>query len=473
MEESEVGNTAWGNRLNEECAQLYRTYFSCYPLCTLCNVGDKGMKQYDIGFDEAYRLAVGNAEPLGNETVLIQHAVGRVLAETAVANVNSPSVDASLKDGYAVISEDIAEAAPERPVELKVIDSVAAGGESGVRLTRGKVVRILSGAPLPDGATAVLAEEFTREFKEESGGANKSRSKGKDAPVTVITATNTAEPGRNVQPKGEDVTLGEELASAGTPVTPQIIGSLVAGGLSELPVFRKPRVGLLATGSEILLPGRPPVKGKLYASNIALQQAWLNSEGIETEVLISGDARDEIASAIEELHAACDVVITSGGAWKSDRDLVVKVMEALGWKMYFHRVRMGPGKPLGAGELKGKPVYILPGGPASNEAAFIMVVFPAVLKIAGYRRAPYLSLSGRLEREVRGQSEWTQFIQCEVPQVHPEIILRPKKMKSRLAAMSKTPAVVTIPEGVEALPAGSVVPFLCLDRAFMGWEIGD
>ncbi len=437
------------------------------------------MKKNDIGFNGAYKLAVENAKPLGKETVPIEEAAGRILAETAVAKVNSPSVNASLKDGYAVISEDIAEAAPECPVELTVIDSVAAGGESGVKLKRGQAVRILSGAPLPDGATAVLAEEFTREFQEQTRAANKgqmkgrSHSKGKDPSETVITATNTAEPGRNVQPKGEDVTRGEELASAGTPVTPQIIGSLVAGGLSEFTVFRKPRVGLLATGSEILLPGRPPVEGKLYASNIALQQAWLNGEGIETEILITGDTWDETASAIEKLNSSCDVVITSGGAWKSDRDLVVKVLEALGWKMYFHRVRMGPGKPLGAGELKGKPVYILPGGPASNEAAFIMVVFPAVLKIAGYRRAPYLSLSGRLEREVRGQSDWTQFIQCELPQVHPEIILRPKKMKSRLAAMSKTPAVVTIPEGVEALPAGSVVPFLCLDRAFMGWEIGD
>lgn len=430
------------------------------------------MKQYDIGFNEAYRLAVENARPLGKETVPIQEAGGRILAEAATAAVNSPSVDASLKDGYAVLSEDIAEVTPDNPVELMVIDSVAAGGESGVKLKRGEAVRILSGAPLPEGAEAVLAEEFTREFKERKEGSGKERSKGKGPAAAVITATNTAEPGRNVQPKGEDVTLGEELAPAGTPVTPQLIGSLVAGGLSELSVFRKPRVGLLATGSEILLPGLPPVEGKLYASNIALQQAWLNGEGIETEVRITGDTWDETASAIEELNSSCDVVITSGGAWKSDRDLVVKVLESLGWGMYFHRARMGPGKPLGAGELRGKPVYILPGGPASNEAAFIMVVFPAVLKIAGYRRAPYLSLSGRLEREVRGQSDWTQFIQCEVPRVHPEIILRPKKMKSRLAAMSKTPAVVTIPEGVDVLPAGSVLPFLCLDRNSMGWEIG-
>lgn len=415
------------------------------------------MKAYDIGFDRAYRLAVKNAAALAKQIVPIQDTVGRVLAEPAAAKVNSPSVDASLKDGYAVVLADLSRAAPENPVKLEVIGSVAAGSRPDISLGRGQAVRILSGAPLPEGAEAVLAEEFT------DAGAD-----GK-----WIFARATAEPGRNVQPKGEDVCLGEKLAEAGRVVSPQLMGRLVAGGISALCVFKKPRVGLLATGSEILLPGKPPVAGKLYASNVALQQAWLGGEGIDTQVLISADSFEEIAGAIRVLHETCDAVITSGGAWKGDRDLVVKVLDSLGWEMFFHRARMGPGKALGAGRLKGKPVFCLPGGPASNEAAFIMIVFPAILKMAGFRHCPYLYLTGRLESDVYGQSDWTRFIQCEIRQTSTEILLYPKKLKSRLAAMTQTPAIVKIPEGTDRIAAGTSVPFICLDRRLFEWPIGN
>ncbi|MFP4531817.1 MAG: molybdopterin molybdotransferase MoeA [Desulfobacterales bacterium] len=411
----------------------------------------------EIGFDRAYRLAVENAPLLARQILPIQNTVGRVMAEPAIAKVNSPSVGASLKDGYAIISADLFHAAPENAVKLEIVGSVAAGGESDIRLTNGQAVRILSGAPLPEGAQAVLADEFT------DAGAD----------GRWVFARATAEPGRNVQPRGEDVCLGEKLAEAGQVVSPQLVGRLVAGGISALSVFKKPRVGLLATGSEILLPGKPPAAGKLYASNVALQQAWLAGEGIDTEVLISADSFDEMAGAIRELHETCDAVITSGGAWKGDRDLVVKVLDSLGWEMFFHRVRMGPGKALGAGRLNGKPVFCLPGGPASNEAAFIMIAFPAILKIAGFQHCPYLYLTGRLETEVYGQSDWTQLIQCEIRQTSPEVVLCPKKLKSRLAAMTRTPAIVKIPEGVERIAAGSLVPFICLDRQVFEWPIND
>ncbi|HMA86991.1 MAG TPA: molybdopterin molybdotransferase MoeA [Desulfosalsimonadaceae bacterium] len=415
------------------------------------------MKTYDIGFDRAYRLVAKNAVPIGKKILPVQQAVGRVLSDSLSAKVNSPSINASLKDGYAVISADLSDASPEKPVKLEVVGSVAAGGHSDMSLARGQVIRILTGAPLPEGAEAVLAEEFT-----DAGGDGK-----------WIVARATAEPARNVQPKGEDVHLGEKLAQAGDMVSPQLVGRLVAGGIAAVSVFQKPRVGLLATGSEILLPGKPPVSGKLYASNVALQQAWLANAGIDTEMLISADFFERIAEAIRNLYETCDVVITSGGAWKGDRDLVVKVLESLGWEMFFHRARMGPGKAVGAGRLKGKPVYCLPGGPASNEAAFIMIVFPAILKMSGFRHCPYLYLTGRLESDVHGQSDWTQFIQCEILQKSPEILLRPSKLKSRLAAMTQTPAVLKIPEGTEKISAGTMVPFICLDRKVFEWPIDD
>jgi molybdopterin molybdotransferase len=404
------------------------------------------VKKYDIGFDLAARLALENTHPIGDEIVNISASVGRVLSLPVYAAVDSPTVDSSLKDGYAIVSSDLDHASEESPVDLEMIGHMAAGDSIVHTVSSGSAVRILSGAAVPLGATAVLADEFAV----------------RDG--NIVRAFATADPGRNILPKGSDVRCGEILAETGQLLTPQLIGLLVAGGICDVNVFQKPRIGLLATGSEILLPGRPMMPGKLYASNAALQQAWFQYVGFESLVEASKDSEKSIADAIVQMLASRDVIITSGGAWKGDRDLVVKVLDSLGWRMLFHRVRMGPGKAVAMGFLDGKPVFCLPGGPASNEMAFIMIVFPAILKFSGYSRCPFICLTGRLEKEITGQVDWTQFIQCEIIQTHPEIILRPGKMKSRLAAMSRTHAIVKIPEGVESIAAGERVTFICLNK---------
>lgn len=411
------------------------------------------MKQLDIGFELACQLALDNVAPIGVHQLALSNAVGCVLAEPVTARVNSPSVASSTKDGYAVFSGDTAAAGPHRPVTLEVIDQVAAGGRMKGTLKPGQAVRILTGAPIPVGADAVLAEEFA------------------DICGKWITARADAGPGRNIQAAGADVTLGEHLADAGRRVTPRLVGLLTAGGIATVRVFKKPRVGLLATGSEIEMPGRPLTEGKLYASNVALQQAWLSEAGMTVELLSVPDVSAEISDAIARLHADCDVLLTSGGTWKGDRDLVVKVLEALGWEMFFHRTRMGPGKSLGAGRLNEKPVFCLPGGPASNETAFTMIVFPALLKMAGLKTAPYLSLSGRLAEAVSGRPDWTQFLPCDIAGTSPEIVLQPARRKSRMAGMNRTPAVLRIPEGVETIEAGAQVSFLCLDRQVFEWPV--
>jgi len=398
---------------------------------------------HDIGFDRAVGLALENVRPLPEEILNIDRAVGRVVSRPLFGQVDSPSVDASLKDGYAVISADVAETAPQTPIRLSITGMLAAGDTSDCRVTSGTTVRINSGAPVPEGANAVLAEEFTRR---ESG---------------HLLALAPAGPGRNILPKGTDVRQGELLISEGQVIRPQLVGLLVAGGISQVPVYRRPRVGLLATGSELLPPGAEFREGKLYASNIALQHAWLNVAGIDVAIRISDDSEEGIARAIETLMADADVVITSGGAWKSDRDLVVKVLDAMGWRMIFHRVRMGPGKAVGMGKLDSKPVFCLPGGPASNERAFVMIVFPAILRMAGFRHCPWLYLDGRLNRPVSGQADWTQFIQCDMEKTENGILLHPRKMTSRLAAMARNPAVIKIPEGVETIAEGTRVLFIC------------
>lgn len=400
---------------------------------------------YDIGFKQALELSSGSMATLGLEDVPTSELVGRVCGKDVIALIDYPTSDSSLKDGYAVVSQDVAEATTSNPVALDVIGSVAAGDPCQVAVRTSTTVRVLSGAPIPEGSDAVLAEEFA---EVRSG---------------QIRALACAEPGRNILFKGTEISEGEELVQEGHLFTPSMISLVVAGGHESVSVCRRPTVGLLATGNEVLLPGSPPEDGKLFASNLALQEAWLRSWGMRTVVRRAGDSFEELAVAVELLLSESDVLLTSGGAWKGDRDLIVKVLDALGWDKVFHRVRIGPGKAVGMGFLGNKPVFCLPGGPPSNEIAFLLIALPAVLRMAGYSRFPFLRLTAILEEEVSGQIDWTQVFHCRAEKRDSSIRLTPLDRQRRLCSMSRADGLVLVPEGVESIPAGASVEFICLN----------
>jgi len=338
------------------------------------------MPRNDIGFDEAIQLTMQHSAPIGTEIVSVLKAAGKVTAQDIFAVVDSPSVDASLKDGYAVISRDVANASIENPAKLSIIDTVAAGGHSEQHLLPGKTIRILTGAPLPEGAQAVLMEEFTSRVG------------------NVIYAHADANPGRNVLKKGADVENGQVLVKAGDILTPQRIGLIISGGVSDIEVYKRPIIGLLATGSEVIMPGQAMSPGKVYASNVGLQHAWLTMLGFDVQILSAIDSIDRISAAMRDLSKTCDVIITSGGAWKGDRDLVATVINFLGGKMVFHRVRLGPGKASGMGLINNKKVFCLPGGPSANMSGFVMIVLLALFKMSGTERCPYLSFKVHLKK---------------------------------------------------------------------------
>ncbi len=399
---------------------------------------------HDIGFRQALELTMTNTSPLGLETVATSDVVGRVCGKDVIALIDYPSTDSSLKDGYAVLSEYVSTASPDNPVTLDVVGAVNAGDPCHAAVEKSTAVRILSGAPIPQGATAVLAEEFA------------------EASGPQVRALACAEPGRNILFKGAEISKGETLVQKGQTFTPSRISLVVAGGLERVSVFRLPKVGLLATGDEILLPGVLPEGGKLFASNVALQQAWLSSRSIQTTIRRSSDCFEDLAVAVESMLSEADILITSGGAWKGDRDLIVKVLDTLGWQKLFHRVRIGPGKAVALGFLGKKPVFCLPGGPPSNEVAFLMIAFPAVLRMAGYKGSPYLHLTGILEKRVSGQKDWTQAFYCQTERRDSSIYLMPLETRPRLQALSRACGLVLIPEGVESIPAGTPVDFICL-----------
>ncbi|MBF0099997.1 MAG: molybdopterin molybdotransferase MoeA [Desulfobacterales bacterium] len=403
------------------------------------------MKTYDIGYSHAIELAMMHLTDMPSEKRSVLEANNRVVSKDIIAKVNSPDVNASMKDGFAVISSDIEMASPSTPVELDVIDIVEAGSTAKKTIKSGQTIRILSGAPIPYGADAVLTEEFAR------------------VENNKIFALADAHKGRNILFQGSDVKKDEVLIHRHTTLTPSNIALLSAGGVSQVDVYKKPKVGLLATGNEVLLIGSLPEQGKLFASNIALQQAWLSAFGIETRVSISTDSFPVLSSAIQDMYSDCDVIITSGGAWKGDRDFIIQVLDMLGWHLIFHRVRMGPGKAVGMGMLNGKPVFCLPGGPPSNEMAFLMIALPCILKMTGFQSSPFLTLYGRLDSDLQGQKQWTNFFHCLISRDKHHLVITPLPMERRLSSMAKTQAIVCIPEEMDTISKNHIVPCCCLD----------
>jgi molybdopterin molybdotransferase len=399
-----------------------------------------------ISFKQAYSLTMEHIQPLPAEQVPLLEAVGRVSAAPLLSSVDSPTADVSLKDGYAVRSADIAQATTEQPCRLKLSGSLSAGGEAGETLQAGEAVRILSGARVPPGAEAVLAEEFTRL----EGGE------------VVVFAD--AEPGRNILPLGADVKTGEVILQGGTRLQPNQIGLLAAGGLTTVPVVRRPRVAVLATGDEVLAPGEEMTEGKLYASNLVTLASWCQRFGLPPETHIVPDNKDAILQQIEQLANVSDSLLTSGGAWKGERDLVSGCLDELGWQKLYHRIRMGPGKAVGFGLYRDRPVFILPGGPPSNLMAFLQLVLPGLLRLAGWQNPPFPLVPARLSQPLSGQIDWTQFVYGRLTREDDsELLFTPLKQDSRLQVMANAGAIASIPEGVERLEAGQRIEVQQLD----------
>lgn len=404
---------------------------------------------HDISLQDAVRLSQAHVVAMNHEVVPVNRAVGRIAATETRSLVDSPSADVSVKDGYAVIADDVAAASADHPVFLQVVSSAAAGDRIQYEVKPGQAVRVLSGALLPKGANAVLAEEFTRSHGD------------------LVEALADAHEGRNILAQGIDTQAGEVLAKPHQELTPSLVGLMVAGGIAEVEVFRRPRVSLLGIGDEVLLVGMGQKHGAIYASNIALQEAWLLSLGLPSDSKVCGDSFREIAQNVDTLIETADVLLTSGGAWKSERDLIVRVLESLGWEVVFHRVRMGPGKAVAMAVRDGKAIFCLPGGPPSNEAAFLTIALPAVLRMSGSTCSPYPKLAGRLSEELRGQKDWTQIIHCRVSRDGEEFKLEPLEMKRRLISMARAAGLCLIPEGTERIPSGEMVPFYCVDKTLL------
>ncbi len=396
------------------------------------------MKEF-IGYKEALKLTLAHVAFGKTEILPLDRLVGRILAADVVARVDCPSVSTSRKDGFAVVAADLSEADVQNPVRLNVLGNLSAGDRRQLEINSGQTVRVTTGAPLPEGANAVLSEEFCRHKPD------------------VIEAFNTAEAGRNIHKRGRDIRQGETAAAKGAKLDPALVGLLAAAGLDSAKVHKYPRVAVIATGDEVVEPGRALRKGQLYASNMVEICAWLSQLGLPYLTELVDDKKEDIKNTIEKHLPAVDAFLTSGGAWGSERDLILDVVADLNWQGIYHRVRMGPGKPVGFGLLDDKPFFCLPGGPPSNEMAFLQLALPALEKMKGDHRFAFPTVSARLAQAVYGKKGWTDFIHARLENRDNELIVHPARIKSALQSMAQKEALIIIPEDCEELAAGEIV----------------
>ncbi len=397
------------------------------------------MPKMSLGLKGALQLTLAGIKPLPAENVSLIDSVDRVAAADLYALVDSPFMDSSRKDGYAVIAHEIAGATVENPVRLRLLGSMAAGGGNDIQIMPGTTVKVLTGARIPTGADAVLAEEYVQ-----SGDAE-------------VLAQSFAAP-NNILRRGSDVALGTCILRAGQQISPVMAGLLAAAGHSMVPVFRNPVVGIIGTGDEIVEPGKPLTEGMLYASNIMTLAGWCARYNIKTRMAIVRDDPVALLRSFEILANETDALITSGGAWTGDHDLVADVLLELGWQKVFHRIRMGPGKAVGFGMLGKKPVFVLAGGPPSNLMGFLQIALPGLLALSGHANPGLPRITARLASKISGgESDWTDFFFgiLEWNEGLPDFY--PMKKGSRLYSLAEATAVASIPEGKDSLPMGSII----------------
>jgi molybdopterin molybdotransferase len=396
-----------------------------------------------VGYREAFDLISNNVRTVGVEELALDSSVGRIAAADVIARISYPSVDVSLKDGFAVRSQDVAGASVRRPVRLKIIGAVFAGSKFTGEVTMGSAVKICSGAPIPRGAEAVVSGEFGEELSPEE-----------------VSIRANAGPGRNILRTGGEVNAGAVIVSQGGRLLPGYLGLAAAAGISRVGVYRRPHLAVIGVGDEVVAPGENLAPGQLYASNLVTMEAWLTSFGISCVTSVVSDNEASIQQEFLRCIPGVDAVLTSGGAWGSERDLVIGSLDELGWQEIFHHVRMGPGKGIAFGLYEGKPVFCLPGGPASNEMAFLQLALPGILRMAGDTRHPLQSVPARLTEDLKGRHRaWTEFKDATLLRDdRGNFTVSLYKNRSRLQAIASADSLICIPEGVVSLGSGEVVP---------------
>jgi len=412
---------------------------------------DAASEPLPVSADAHLQEILAGITPLAPDVRPLLEATGMPLAADVVAPRSLPVFDNSAMDGYAVRADEVAAATVDAPVELPVADDILAGDPRPHTLRPGSVLRIMTGAPMPAGADAVVPVEAT------------------DAGARRVRITAPAAPGAHIRRVGEDVTAGDLLLPAGEVLGPRQIGLLAGVGIEGVQVAARPRVVVMSTGAELVEPGRPLPAGSIFDSNSYLLTTAVRATGaVAYRVRATSDEPRQFLEALDDQLVRADLVITTGGVSKGTRD-VVKAALSGEPRMRFREVAMQPGKPQGFGFVgDGTPLFALPGNPVSAYVSFEVFVAPALRKMIG--REPYSRplFRATLDAPVRSIPGRRQFLRGRFATgpSGPAVTPVGGHGSHLLGGLGAANALIVLGEDVEGLDAGAAVPVMLLDREY-------
>ena len=392
-----------------------------------------------LTFEQAQERVLAAAQPLRAELVPLAQAHGRVLAEDVRARVDLPPFASSAMDGFAVRAADL-------PATLPIVGESAAGSPLQRPLGTGNAAAISTGAVVPEGADCVVPVERVVTHD------------------NIVEIPIEVEPGTNVRPRGGDVAVGDVVVPAGIRLTAARIAAVAAAGIPEMPCGGRPRVAVLATGSELVAPGEDLRSGQIYESNTVMLGSALAEAGAEVE--LAAPAADDEAALRDALERglAADVLVTSGGVSVGEHDLVRAVERELGVEEVFWRVSMKPGRPIALGSRGETLVFGLPGNPVSALVGCELFVKPALRALQGLADPLPRFRPGRLSSGLRRDPERDEFVRARSRLDGDAVALEPVagQESHMIVRSSAADALVHVPRGNGELAAGAIVRWLPL-----------
>ena len=396
---------------------------------------------------EALSRVLAEFKPLETIHVPLKESVGRVLAEEITAATDLPLFDNSSMDGFAVRVADVLGAGSATPIRLPVVDDIPAGSMPTHQLRSGEAARIMTGAPLPPGADAVVPVEET-DFN--------SREKGTPLPESV-QIFKAAKVGANIRKRGDDIHRGQSILPKGLRLRAQDLGMLAMFGIADVPVVRKPRIALLSSGDELTPIGQPLDKGKIYDVNSYTLGAMLEANGCEIVPLgVAADTPKSVKDALANAKDA-DLIVSSAGVSMGSFDFIKDIIEKNG-ELNFWRINMRPGKPLTFGHYKNLPFIGLAGNPVSAFIGFMVFVRPVIARMLGDENNDRQLISVHLAEAITSDGR-ESYLRAKVERKNGTLRARltGHQGSGNLFSMVQANALLIIPAGVKSLPIDSEV----------------
>lgn len=404
---------------------------------------------------EAREIVLSHTSTMPVEHVDLLEAAGRVAAEDLKADIDNSPFAASAMDGFAVRASQLEGASAESPVELDVIAEVAAGDWYEGDFEDGQCLRIMTGAPVPECADSVVKYEIVKVVD------------GDGRPGSRVAFETPVKPGNNVRKPGEEAKGGETIVHAGEVINSGGVGFLAGCGIVDVPTYARPKVAIMATGSELVDPDQVPTKGKIRNSNsYALAACVKEAGGIPTILPIVKDTYEALADAVKDAVKDYDYVLTTGGAANGDYDFIKQVVDELG-EVYLTTVNLRPGKAQTFGIVDGVPVFGLPGNPAAAYMGFQLLVRPALRKMQGYSHFERTEITATLATGIKPKRDSRLTMVRAILEKGPEgeyLVYPMKKQSSGLfGPLQRSNALIVVPRGDQGHEQGSEVQCVILD----------